>query len=192
MKKQNTKQAITKALGLVLILTFCFGASLHAAEADARFLAAFSLAPATLDASSSFEIPTELKVIIPQKQEINLDASQYFKSHDSFNKLEGTLFEASMVSLAVLNVADYLSTRQALKYGGLAEGNPLMKPFVKNEYAFAAAKVALTVGNYFLMKKIHKSNKPMAWALSLISNFAMSYVVASNMKMIEKARNGSL
>ena len=45
-----------------------------------------------------------------------------------------------MVAMVALNVGDFLSTSEALKYPGLAEGNPIMKPFVKNPYAFAAVK----------------------------------------------------
>jgi len=41
---------------------------------------------------------------------------------------------------AALNIADYALTREALRYGGVAEGNPMMKNIVKNTYIFAAVK----------------------------------------------------
>jgi len=123
-----------------------------------------------------------------KKLEVNSNASKYFQKQIKLEKLEKSLFTTSLVTLAALNVADYLSTKQALKSNSLKEANPIMKPFVKNDIAFAAVKTGLTVGNHFLMQKLYKQNKTFAWAVSLISNFAMSYIVANNIRLIHEAQ----
>jgi len=104
------------------------------------------------------------------------------------SRLESSLYTSSLVSLVALNVADYFSTVSALKYDGVEEANPLMKPFTKNNVLFAAVKLGLTAYNLHFMKKLHKKNKGLAWAVSLVANFAMTYVVAHNMRMIDQAR----
>jgi hypothetical protein len=103
-------------------------------------------------------------------------------------KIESTLFTSSLITFTALNVADYFSTREALKYPGLEEGNPLMKPFVKNPYAFAAVKLSISTLSYYSMKSLFKKNKRMAWVMSLASNLALSYIVANNFRMIHKAQ----
>lgn len=103
-------------------------------------------------------------------------------------KLGDAMFEASMISLIALNAADFYSTKQALKYSGVYEANPIMQPVVKNDWAFAAVKVGTTLGSYFVFKSLYKKNKPLAWILSIGTNFALSYVVSHNMKIMNQAR----
>ncbi|HMA53740.1 MAG TPA: DUF5658 family protein [Acidobacteriota bacterium] len=98
------------------------------------------------------------------------------------------LFDANLVLMVGLNVADYFSTRQALKYPGLTETNPLMKPFVKSPAAFAAVKFGTTALSYLSMKAIFKRNKTVAWVMTTASNVLLSYVVANNYRMIQGAR----
>jgi hypothetical protein len=98
------------------------------------------------------------------------------------------LFTASLVSLVVLNVADYFSTLDALKHPGLGEGNPLMKPFVKSPLVFAAVKAGISTLSFLSMKSIYKKNRPLAWVLSTAANFAMSYVVSNNLRLIDKIK----
>ncbi|MBN2265774.1 MAG: hypothetical protein JW775_08175 [Candidatus Aminicenantes bacterium] len=98
------------------------------------------------------------------------------------------LFEANLVLMVGLNIADYLSTREALKYPGLTEVNPLMKPFVKSPAAFAAVKFGTTALSYVSMKAIFKRNKTVAWVMTTASNALLSYVVANNMRLIQGAR----
>lgn len=98
------------------------------------------------------------------------------------------LFDANLVLMVGLNVADYISTREALKYPGLTEINPLMKPFVKSPAAFAAIKLGTTVLSYASMKTLFKRNKTMAWIMTTASNALLSYVVANNMVLIRGAR----
>ena len=101
---------------------------------------------------------------------------------------EKVLFDANLVALVGLNVADYFSTREALKYPGLREANPLMQPFAKSPAAFAAIKIGTTALTYWSMKALFKRNRTVAWILTTASNALLSYVVASNMQRIHQAR----
>ncbi len=103
-------------------------------------------------------------------------------------RLEKGFFTASLGAMVALNVADYLTTRQALKYSGLSEGNPLMKPFVKNPYVFAAVKGGITVLSVWGMNKLFKRDRKMAWVMTTVSNFILSYVVANNMRLVSRMR----
>ncbi len=98
------------------------------------------------------------------------------------------LFDANLVLLIGLNVADYISTREALKYPGLTETNPLMTPFVKSPAAFAAVKIGTTALSYLSMRAIFKRNKTVAWVMTTASNVLLSYVVANNVRLIQGAR----
>jgi len=104
------------------------------------------------------------------------------------DRLERGFFTASLVAMTALNVADYITTRQALKYPGLSEGNPLMKPFVKNAAVFAAVKAGTTILSVWGMKNLFKRDKTTAWVLTTVSNFLLSYVVSNNMRLISRMR----
>jgi len=99
-----------------------------------------------------------------------------------------TLFEANLILMIGLNAADYFSTREALKYPGLEESNPIMKPFVKSPAAFAAVKIGTTALSYIGFKALFKRNKTAAWILTTATNALLSYVVANNMRLIQRAR----
>jgi hypothetical protein len=98
------------------------------------------------------------------------------------------IFDANLVLMVGLNVADYISTREALKYPGLNETNPLMKPFVKSPAAFAAIKLGTTALSYWSMKSLFKRNRTMAWIMTTAGNALLSYVVANNYRLIQGAR----
>jgi hypothetical protein len=102
---------------------------------------------------------------------------------------EKALFDANLVFMVGINIADYISTREALKYPGLTETNPLMKPFVKNPAAFAAIKLGTTALSYLSMKAIFKKNKTVAWIMTTASNVLLSYVVVNNMRLVQGARS---
>jgi len=126
----------------------------------------------------------------PTTPETNFpETYKFVQGYRKRRRFESTLFEASLIANVALNAADYFSTREALKYEGLEEGNPLMKPFVKNDLTFAAVKIGMTMTNYFVMKKLFKRNKTLAWIASIVSNMALSYVVSNNMSHIYEARN---
>jgi hypothetical protein len=99
-----------------------------------------------------------------------------------------SLFDLNLVAMLGLNLADYLTTREALKYPGLEESNPLMKPFTKSPAAFAAIKLGTTALTYWSMKSIFKKNRTAAWVLSTASNVLIGYVVANNLQNIQRAK----
>jgi hypothetical protein len=112
----------------------------------------------------------------------------YTAPRTSHAKFENTVFNVNLAYMAALNVADYFTTREALKYEELVEANPIMRPFVGNDLAFAAVKAGLAAGSYFLLKGLYKKNKPLAWAASLVANVALSYVVVNNLRMIDSVQ----
>jgi len=131
-----------------------------------------------------------IDTIIPEFHSTkSLETYAYIQNNLQRPEFQDSLFEATLVANLALHAADYFSTREALKYQGLQEGNPLMKPFVKNDMTFAAVKIGLTVSNHFAMRKIYKKNKTIGWILSIVSNLALSYVVSSNMAHINEFRN---
>ena len=104
------------------------------------------------------------------------------------SRFTDSMFNASLLSLVALNVADYISTKKCLKYSHLSEGNPIMKPFVKNDAVFAAVKGGITIASYFGTKALFKHSKPLGWIVSLASNLALSYVVSNNFRLLRDAR----
>jgi len=110
----------------------------------------------------------------------------YLRTPANFEK---TFFDANLVAMVGLNVADYFSTRAALKYQGLNEWNPLMKPFVKSPVAFAAAKLGTTALAYWSFKALFKHSRTLAWIMTTASNGILSYVLANNLHMIQVARS---
>lgn len=120
------------------------------------------------------------------------DPNLYFRLHKLHptrtHSTESTLFTASLVASVALNSADYFSTMKAIRYEGLREANPLMKPFTKNAVLFAAVKAGLTIYHFHFMKSLYKKDKKLAWAVSLVFNFAMAYIVANNLRMIRQAQ----
>lgn len=124
-----------------------------------------------------------------QNTSLNPDLYRSTKKPIRLNSLENILYTSSLISFVALNVADYYSTVRGLKYEGVEEANLLMKPFTKNRVLFAAVKLGLTACNVHFMRKLHKKNKGLAWTFSLLANFAVSYVVVNNMKIIDQAKS---
>ena len=122
-----------------------------------------------------------------KKQEIAYP-TVYAGPRTSPTGFENAVFNVNLAYLAALNVADYITTREALKHEELAEANPIMRPFVGTDFAFAAVKAGLAAGSYLLLKGLYKKNKPLAWAASLVANLALSYVVVNNLRMIESVQ----
>ena len=182
--KQNFSQQ--KTIIQIIIVTLLIPSSMTfiGAEENMAKPEAVSSAGAASFNLTATTLKHQLDLSAAKKQAFRT-ASRYFNTQNKSKKIENSFFTTSMVTLAALNVADYFTTITALKHEGLAEGNPMMKPFVDNEWAFAAVKIGLTTGNYFLLKNIHKKNKTLAWILSTAGNFVMSYIVARNLKMID-------
>jgi hypothetical protein len=101
------------------------------------------------------------------------------------SKFQNSLYTSSLITLTALNVADYITTVRALKHKELEEANPAMKPIAKNIYLFTAVKLGVAALDIYILKKLYKKNKPLAWVLSVAANFAMSYVVANNVRMMK-------
>ena len=106
----------------------------------------------------------------------------------NIDKMESSLYTTSLLAFTALNVADYLTTIKGLKYEGLKEANPMLKPFSKNMIVFSAVKLGLTVYNVYFLKNLHKKNKTLAWIISTAGNIALTYVVLNNMKHIQNAQ----
>jgi hypothetical protein len=163
----------------------------QAAELPSEALIPTALEPAaviTLTAvleSVQIDLNREEPAFAPQA---NLPIVSPFPGFRPSGDVEKSLFDLNLVALVGLNIADYVSTREALKYPGLREANPFMQPFVKNPAVFAAVKIGTTALTYLGMKALFKRNRIMAWVLTMASNFLMSYVVASNLQRIQQAR----
>lgn len=128
----------------------------------------------------------------PEKTDQIYEPHRYLKRNFKIRKVERAFFTSSLVVLATLNIADYFSTKEALKYPGLSEGNPVMKPLVKNSTVFAAVKIGTTALTYLALQNLYKRDKKWGWVVSTALNFALSYVVMNNFKLINKAKSGSL
>ena len=180
-KKDMSRNNNVIALAIAILISAGFAA----AEADLTIVNTAGI-PA-----SSLSLPRILPMAAPAAPpapKINFVPQREFGGFFRGEKLESALFTSSLVAMTALNVADYLSTRQALKFSGLQEGNPLMKPFVKNPALFAAVKAGTTALSVWgINKMFRRGNKTTAWALTMASNFILSYVVSNNMRLIQKA-----
>ncbi len=135
---------------------------------------------------------SQVKDLSLSSEKINKDrkiSSFPAESPPSSPKLDNSLFAVSLISYTILNAADYFSTREALKYSGVREANPLLKSLAKNDIAFAALKLGFTASNVYLLQKLHQKNKTLAWVISGLCNAALSYVVINNLKVINKVNH---
>jgi hypothetical protein len=96
-------------------------------------------------------------------------------------------FEVSAIAQAGLHAADYFSTRATLRYPGLYETNPLIKNIVKDPAAFAAVKIGLAAITYLSLKSVYRLSKPLGWISSALINFALSWTVTNNLRLIRQA-----
>lgn len=165
--------------------------SLMAAEAVSETLVATALGPVTVVDLAATPAP---EPALPAAEDLAYSAPASFNIPRPVPVFRPSprggkaLFDANLVAMIGLNVADYVSTREALKYPGLEEANPLMKPFVKSPAAFAAVKIGMTGLTYWSMKALFKKNKTMAWVMTTATNVLLSCVVANNMRQIRQAR----
>jgi hypothetical protein len=185
MRKKEKEMSIKKtviALAIAILISAGFAV---AAEAESTII------DTTVISVSSLSLSGILPMAVPAQAapKINIDPQREFGGFVRGEKLESAFFTSSLVAMAALNVADYLSTKQALKFPGLQEGNPLMKPFMKSPALFAAVKAGTTALSVWGMNKMfRKGNKTTAWVLTMASNFILSYVVSNNMRLIQKAK----
>lgn len=184
-----------KAKITVVALAACLAAvaPLRASEATWDVIVPTSLGPSTMALPTPLAepapLPLEPLAIEPTVQlRASLAAAPLMPSLRPAYRPGQAFFDANLVLLLGLNIADYISTREALKYPGLTETNPLMKPFVKSPAAFAAVKFGTTALTYVSMKVLFKRNRTMAWVMTTASNVLLSYVVANNFRQIQMAR----
>ncbi len=122
----------------------------------------------------------------PQQIDINPGYHKFVKKPKDSSSI---LYTSSLITLTCLNIADYYTTVKALKYKSLDETNLLMKPFTKSTLLYTTVKLGLTAYNYYFLNNLYKKDKTLAWAVSLVANFALSYVVANNLKNIHEAQH---
>lgn len=162
------------------------------AEPGNSVLVATALRPVpvfTLTAPSAFPIEAPAFEAFSLPSVSNFQFPRPFPSPLPSPNTGKALFDANLALMIGLNIADYLSTREALKYPGLEETNPLMKPFVKSPAAFAAIKIGTTALSYWSMKAVFKKNKTMAWVMTTATNAVLSFVVVNNMRQVQQARS---
>ena len=100
-------------------------------------------------------------------------------AQDKNKKTTDWIYNSLETSYIGLNIADYITTQQAMKKGAL-EANPIMKPFVKNKSAFALTKTGVTLTTLYLSRKVKKENPKTAFGLLLALNIFYGYVVNNN------------
>ncbi len=187
----NKKQRVFAAIiGIFIIAS---GAALASEPSDLQIVNTAILPQQTLVSNLQIQGLVAPALSLPAKASLapvqsNFDSQRIFNGFARRARTEKTLFTTSLVAMTALNVADYFSTKSALKLTGLKEGNPLMKPFVKNAVLFAAVKAGTTVLSVWGMKSLYKRDKTTAWILTTASNFLLSYVVANNMRLVQRAR----
>lgn len=130
--------------------------------------------------------PVNLAETVPAPTEIHIRLlpSDLPGNRNKCGRIEEHLFNATLCTLAALNTADYFTTRKALSYPGAYEANPLLQPFVRSRWALPVIKFGITLGNHYLLSKLHKKNKTLAWVVSMAGNLALSYAVSQNLKVI--------
>ena len=171
---------------IALAITILLSAGFANAEAELTIVDTAVVPASPLSLPEILLMATPAAPPIPK---INFDPQREFGRYFRGEKLESALFTSSLVTLTALNVADYLSTREALKLPGLREANPLMKPFVKNAAVFAAVKAGTTgLSVWATNKMFRKGNRTTAWMMTIASNIFLYYVVSNNMRLIQKSR----
>ena len=185
---------MTKKICALLMLTAAFCGIVRATDSSSEILVATPIGPAGTLRLAESPVPSTLVMDTPTPVSApSLAAPSLaipgivpaFRPSISFGK---GFFEANLIAMVGLNIADYFSTRQALKYPGLQETNPLMTPFVKSPAAFAAVKIGTTALTYWSFKALFKHNRTLAWIMTSASNALLSVVVANNLSHIQQAR----
>ncbi|HWI16146.1 MAG TPA: DUF5658 family protein [Vicinamibacterales bacterium] len=85
--------------------------------------------------------------------------------------------------LVTLQALDFHSTRRALDLGAGQEANPLMKPVVGNNLAFAAVKASTAAGIIWATEKLWKNNRKAAVIVAGAANVLTGFIVARNYRI---------
>lgn len=175
----------------LVALTVCLltAGSLAASEAVWEVIIPTDLRPSTAALPDPMPVPVYIEYLIAEVPPAPVvSAPLRLPIYRPAPRPGKAFFDANLVLMVGLNIADYLSTKEALKYPGLTETNPIMKPFVKSPAAFVAIKLGTTALSYWSMKSLFKKNRTMAWIMTTASNAILSYVVANNYRLIQGAR----
>lgn len=86
------------------------------------------------------------------------------------------------VSFGMLQVLDLHSTARGLDRGAV-EANPIVSPFVHNQFGMVALKAAGTAGVIVASEQMWKKNKAAAVIFMVASNSAMTWVVQHNYRV---------
>jgi len=184
-----------KARSALIVLAACLvaAAPLAASEAVWEVLIPTGLQPSSLVLPNPLPapalVPLELLAAEPAASPVpQIVAPPRLPSFNTGRGSGRSLFDANLVLMVGLNVADYFTTKEALKYPGMEETNPFMRPFVKSPAAFAAIKFGTTALTYVSFKTIFKRNKTVAWVMATATNCLLSYAVANNVRLIQAAK----
>jgi hypothetical protein len=193
MKQKGAVPMKTRSALVVLAACLVAMAPLAASEAVWEVIVPTGLQPSSLVLPNPLPapalVPLELLAAEPAASPIpQIVAPPRIRSFSPAGGSGPSLFDANLALMVGLNVADYFATKKALKYPGMEETNPFMRPFVKSPVAFAAIKFGTTALTYVSFKAIFKRNKTVAWVMTTATNCLLSYVVANNVRLIQAAK----
>jgi hypothetical protein len=193
MKEKGAVPMKARSAFIVLAACLVAAAPLPASEAVWEVLVPTGLQPSSLVLPDPLPAPAYIPLELLAAEPAAAPGPQITAPPrlPSFTAARGSghsLFDANLVLMVGLNVADYLTTKEALKYPGMEETNPLMRPFVKSPAAFAAIKFGTTALTYVSFRAIFKRNKTVAWIMATATNCVLSYAVANNVRLIQAAK----
>jgi hypothetical protein len=155
---------------------------------------AMPVARPNIPESTAIEMPTEPPPV-PAVAATTLDLTRY--AAEPFAPVARTPLRIptrprSLVPLyatfAALQVADAVTTVQALQQAGVEEVNPLARPFVRNVPAMAVVKSASTAVTIFAVEKLWRRNRVAAVSTMIGINVAYGLIVSHNARVAESAR----
>jgi hypothetical protein len=94
-------------------------------------------------------------------------------------------------SLVALQGLDIHSTRSALESDGAREGNPAMRPLVRNNALFIGVKAGATAGVIWASEKMWRKKRKAAVVFASLVNVAMAAVVANNYRVSRGGTNAA-
>jgi len=197
MKKGQTKKTLTTIFVATMAAAFIFSSPMIADENPSTeqskgraLILNLEYVPISENSLINTEISTPARVFSLSSKQLTLKPISPQTPKFSFEpKRQGQGgFIAAVGAIVVLHAADYLTTRHALQYSRLQEGNPFMKKIVSSPLLFAGVKLGVAGLQTLLLKGLFKKNKTLAWVIGTAMNVALSAVVANNLSKIRKIR----
>jgi hypothetical protein len=205
MKKGQTKKTLVTIIAAAVAAVFIFTSPLNAGEnpsfAQPRgraIILNLEYTPISESSLINTEVSTSARDFYTSSKQLTFKpiSPQTFKPFSAQNsrftfepkrQSQGG-FIAVVACTVVLHAADYFTTRHALQYSRLQEGNPFMKKIVSDPLLFAGVKLGVAGLQSLLLKGLFKKNKALAWVVGTVMNVALSAVVANNFSKIKKIR----